>query len=85
MDYNREGERRNKIHKRRASSERLKNPNNNRSAMKWECHSIDIKSEYLQGNTIQRKIFLKVPKPIYCWYRNDSNKQIKEHKKRRKY
>ena len=32
------------------------------SAMKWECHSIDIKSAYLQGNTIQRKIFLKPPK-----------------------
>ena len=39
-----------------------KNPNNNRSARKWECNSIDIKSEYLQGNTIQRKIFLKLPK-----------------------
>ena len=32
------------------------------SAMGWECHSIDIKSAYLQGNTIQRKIFLKPPK-----------------------
>ena len=32
------------------------------SAMKWECHSIDIKSEYLQGNTIQRKILLELPK-----------------------
>ena len=30
--------------------------------MKWKCHFIDIKSEYLQGNTIQRKIFLKSPK-----------------------
>ena len=39
-----------------------KNPNHNRYAMKWECNSIDIKSEYLQGNTIQRKIFLKLPK-----------------------
>ena len=48
-----------------------KNPNNNRSTMKWECnsidiksecYSIDIKSEYLQGNKIQRKIFLKLPK-----------------------
>ena len=30
--------------------------------MKWKCHFIDIKSEYPQGNTIQRKIFLKSPK-----------------------
>ena len=30
--------------------------------MKWKCHSIDIKLEYLQGNTIQRKIFLKSQK-----------------------
>ena len=30
--------------------------------MKWKYHSIDIKSAYLQGNTIQRKIFLKPPK-----------------------
>ena len=32
------------------------------SSMKWKCHSIDIKSAYLQGNTIQRNIFLKPPK-----------------------
>merc|ERR1712179_204324 len=28
----------------------------------WKCHTIDIKSAYLQGNNIQRKIFLKPPK-----------------------
>ena len=32
------------------------------SAMEWKCHTIDIKSAYLQGNNIQRKIFLKPPK-----------------------
>ena len=32
------------------------------SAMKWNCHTIDIKSAYLQGNNIQRQIFLKPPK-----------------------
>ena len=32
------------------------------SAMKWNCHTIDIKSAYLQGNKIQRPIFLKPPK-----------------------
>jgi len=30
--------------------------------MEWKCHTIDIKSAYLQGNNIQRKIFLKPPK-----------------------
>ena len=32
------------------------------SAMKWDCQSIDVKSAYLQGDTIQRNIYLKPPK-----------------------
>merc|ERR1712055_85918 len=32
------------------------------SAMEWKYHTIDIKSAYLQGNNIQRKIFLQPPK-----------------------
>ena len=32
------------------------------STMHWDCHTIDVKSAYLQGDSIQRKIFLKPPK-----------------------
>ena len=32
------------------------------STMRWDCHTIDVKSAYLQGDNIQRKIFLKPPK-----------------------
>ena len=32
------------------------------STMHWQCHTIDVKSAYLQGNTIKRNIYLKPPK-----------------------
>ena len=32
------------------------------SAMHWDCHAIDVKSAYVQGDTIQRNIYLKPPK-----------------------
>lgn len=35
------------------------------SAKDWECHSIDVKSAYLQGNEIEREVFLKPPKEFY--------------------
>ena len=32
------------------------------STMHWHCHTIDVKSAYLQGDTIKRNIYLKPPK-----------------------
>ena len=32
------------------------------SAMHWNCHTIDVKSAYLQGDNIKRDIYLKPPK-----------------------
>ena len=34
-------------------------------AMGWDLNSIDVKSAYLQGNDINREIFLKPPKEFY--------------------
>ena len=31
------------------------------SSKRWNCHTVDVKSAYLQGNDIQRNIFLKPP------------------------
>ena len=31
------------------------------SSKQWNCHTVDVKSAYLQGNGIRRKIFLKPP------------------------
>ena len=27
----------------------------------WECHSLDVKAAYLQGNLIERDIYLRPP------------------------
>ena len=32
------------------------------SSMKWVCHTVDVKSAYLQGDEIQRSIYLRPPK-----------------------
>ena len=37
------------------------------AAMKWKIHSLDIKSAYLQGNRIERDIYLKPP-PEFASY-----------------
>jgi len=34
------------------------------SSKAWECHTIDVKSAYLQGNPIEREIFLKPPPEV---------------------
>ena len=31
------------------------------SAYNWVCHSLDIKAAFLQGNSIEREVFLKPP------------------------
>ena len=31
----------------------------------WECHTEDVKAAYLQGNQIEREVFLKPPSDIY--------------------
>ena len=36
------------------------------SSKGWECHTIDVKSAYLQGNPIGREIFLKPPPEYDC-------------------
>ena len=30
-------------------------------AYNWVCHSLDIKAAFLQGNSIEREVFLKPP------------------------
>ena len=35
------------------------------SAFKWECHSLDVKSTYLQGNYIKREVYLRPPPEYY--------------------
>ena len=32
------------------------------SSKQWNCHTVDVKSAYLQGDSIQRKIYLRPPK-----------------------
>ena len=32
----------------------------------WECHTIDVKSAYLQGNPIDRDVYLKPPPEFNC-------------------
>ena len=36
------------------------------SSKGWECHTIDVKSAYLQGNPIGREVFLKPPPEYEC-------------------
>ena len=31
------------------------------SSKRWDCNTVDVKSAYLQGNSIQRKLYLKPP------------------------
>ena len=35
------------------------------SSQSWECHSLDVKAAYLQGNTINRDVFLMPPAEYY--------------------
>ena len=35
------------------------------SAFGWECHSLDVKSAYLQGNYIEREVYLHPPPEYY--------------------
>ena len=35
------------------------------SAFGWECHSLDVKSAYLQGNHIEREVYLRPPPEYY--------------------
>ena len=40
------------------------------SSKKWECHTVDVQAAYLQGNTIERKIYLRPPSEFnsgYLW------------------
>ena len=40
------------------------------SSKKWECHTVDVQAAYLQGNTIDRKIYLRPPSEFnsgYLW------------------
>ena len=35
------------------------------SAMGWDCHTIDVKAAYLQGNHIDREVTLKPPPEFF--------------------
>ena len=35
------------------------------SANKWTCHSLDVKAAFLQGDPINRDVFIKPPKPFF--------------------
>ena len=35
------------------------------SAFGWECHSLDVKSAYLQGNYMEREVYLRPPPEYY--------------------
>ena len=38
------------------------------SANGWMCHSLDVKAAYLQGNPLERPVFLKPPPEYDCGY-----------------
>ena len=48
----------------------------NASTKTWMCHLLDVKASYLQGNSIERDVFLRLPEEFYCGKLSKLNKTV---------